>query len=494
MFDGILIVLQPLNFFWLVVGVGSGIVVGAIPGLSGAMLIALTLPMTYYMGNIEAIILLIGMYVGSITGGLITAILFSIPGTPSSIVSTFDGYPMTLSGKAGRALGLGVLSSFVGGVISWAFLAALFGPMTSIALRFSSFDYFAMVLIGLALISTVSRGSTIKGLIGAGLGMLAAMPGIDPTSGQLRFQFGSSDMLNGFATLPTLVGVFAVAIVLEAIFRNDHAISSNANWSQKVEISFHDLARHWKNLLRSSVVGTWIGVLPGLGGNVGSIIAYAFARNSSKTPEKFGKGCEDGIVASEAANNATVGGALVPLVAMGIPGSVIDAILIGALMIHNLSPGPLLYRNAPDVIDALIASALLGHVVMLFIMWFGTRYIARLVSVPRHYLFPVILVFCVVGVFSSSNIAFDLWVMLGFAVVGLFFSATGVPLGPFVIGYILAPIAETNLRSGLMATGGAITPMFTHPLTLGLLSVSVVVLLWPFVSNVRQVRRAEERP
>lgn len=471
----------PIMLFWLFLGVVLGIVVGAIPGLTGAMLIALTLPMTYYMASNEALVLLVAMYVGAITGGLITATLFAIPGTASSIVTTFDGPPMVARGLAGRALGLGIMGSFFGGFISWLFLASLSRPMAELALHFSPFDYFAIVMLALVLMAAVSKGSMLKGLLSGFLGILVAMPGLDPSSATVRFDFGIDGMLAGFGTLPVLVGIFAIAIVFRGVYEGDASADALQATVGRVVFSLKDVWRQGVNLIRSSVIGTWVGILPGVGGSVASILSYTIAKNASRTPEKFGTGHEEGIVASEAGNNASICGALIPLVAMGIPGSVIDVMLLGALMVHNLQPGPLLFRTNPDTVNAIIAAALLGHVIMLGVMLAATGWIARIARVPRSYLLPIILIFCVVGTFAANNRMFDVWVMLGFGLVGLLFVQCRVPPGPFVIGFILAPIAETNLRSGLMASGGSYWPLVTEPLTVSILIASVGLLLWPFL-------------
>jgi putative tricarboxylic transport membrane protein len=250
--------------------------------------------------------------------------------------------------------------------------------------------------------------------------------------------------------------------------------------------------RDWKaqavNLVRSSLIGTWVGLLPGVGASIGSVIAYTTAKNMSKTPERFGKGSEEGIVASEAANNATVGGALIPLIAMGIPGSVIDAILIGALMIHSIQPGPTLFLTNGDVVWAMIAACLVSTVLMFAIMTASVGMVARLSLLPKSFLLPVIMVFCVVGSFALDNTMFDVWVMLAFGLVGFFLERAKIPLGPFVIGFVLAPLAEAKLRTGLMMTAGSITPMFTRPLSLLFLLIAVVMLIWPLYGEWRRNR------
>ncbi|MCB1969168.1 MAG: tripartite tricarboxylate transporter permease [Geminicoccaceae bacterium] len=492
MIDGLLgglaLVFHPWAFFFVVLGTVLGITVGAIPGLTGAMLIALTLPLTYYMTPTDAVVLLIAMYVGSVTGGLITATLLRMPGTPSNVMTTFDGYPMARAGKPGRALGLGISASFIGGLVSWVFLLLLAKPLSIWATRFGPFEYFTLILMAMVLIASVSQGSLVKGLIAGMLGMLASMPGVDPSAGQPRLTFDWYMLNGGLKLLPVLIGVFAVSQIINDILELGKKADRVEASSSGLLMSLRDWIRHSANMLRSSLIGTFVGILPGVGASIGSVIAYTVTRNVSKTPDEFGKGSEAGIVASEAANNATIGGALIPLIAMGIPGSVIDAILIGALMIHSIQPGPTLFLTNGDVVWAMIAACLIANIVMLFVMMGSVGWVARLATIPRQFLLPVIIVFCIVGSFGLDNTMFDVWVMLIFGLIGFALERARYPLGPFVIGFVLAPLMEEKLRSGLMMSGGSILPVFTRPVALLFLVAAVVLLTWSLVSEWRQAR------
>lgn len=480
--------LTPMPFFFVALGTFLGITMGAIPGLSGSMLIVLILPLTYFMEPLHAIVLLIGIYTGTISGGLITATLLKIPGTPAAVMTTFDGYPMAEAGNPGRALGLGICASFVGGTIAWVALATLSAPISEIAIRFSPFNYFALVVTALVLISSVSEGSLSKGLLSAALGVLFAMPGVDPSAGALRMTFGWHEMNSGFNVLPVLIGLFAVGQMLTDVWEGKVSVKI-LSASGPMLMRLRDWREQAVNLIRSSLIGTWIGILPGIGANIGSIVAYAVARNSSKTPEKFGHGAEEGIVASEASNNATVSGALIPLVAIGIPGSVIDALLISALMIHSIQPGPMLFSQQPDLVWGMISAALVANVLMLGMMMALVAPLSRLARLPKTWLMPCIIVFAVVGAYAVSNRAFDVWVVLGFGLLGFLLNRASIPLGPFIIGFILAPIAEGKLRAGLMTTDGDWSPLWTEPLTAGLLLISVVLLIWPGVAAHRRSKR-----
>ena len=481
----------PYPFFLICLGTVLGITVGAIPGLTGAMLIALTLPFTFYMAPVDGITLLVAMYVGAISGGLITATLLRMPGTPAAVMTTFDGYPMARSGRPGRALGLGITASFVGGLISWVFLATLSQPLSDFAVRFGPFEYFSLVLMALVLIASVTEGSMIKGLLSGMLGMLVAMPGVDPSAGDLRLTYGFHEMDAGLNLLPVLIGVFAIGQVIADVVKIEEHVEAVKMDRKGIFLSVGDWFKHGVNLIRSSLIGTWIGILPGVGANIGSIVAYTGAKTFSKKPEVFGTGSEEGIIASEAANNATVGGALVPLIAMGIPGSVIDAILLGALLVHSIQPGPLLFVNNPDVVYAVIATALIANVIMFAVMLGAVGHLAKLRNVPRAFLMPAIVVFCVVGSYALSNRMFDVWVMLFFGVVGYFLERAKVPLGPFVIGLVLAPIAEESLRSGLMLSNGSYAPLATRPMSAGFMVVAIIMLIWPIWRHYKAHRNAK---
>ncbi len=488
MFDNFYHLLMPLPMFYLSIGVTLGVIVGAIPGLTGTMLIALTVPLTFYMDTKLALELLIGMYVGGISGGLISATLLRMPGSPSNIMTTFDGYPMAKNGAPGKALMYGVVASFVGGNISWLFLAALAIPLSKIAIRLDMLNYFAMIVMALAFIVSVSQGEMVKGLISGALGLLLSCPGMDPTTGALRLDFGLNEMAGGFNLLPVLIGLFAVS----------QAITDIVNIDQKMEllnVTFRQLMQGLKNMgpqtfnmIRSSVIGTWIGILPGIGASIGSIVAYSTAKNMSKTPEMFGKGAPEGIVASEAANNATICGALVPLLSMGIPGSIIDAVLIGALIIHNVQVGPMLFKSNPEIVYTIINSSLIANFIMFFIMIFGIVLTARFIFVKKAYLLPVILLCCVMGSFAMANRMFDVLVMLGFGLVGFFLERAKVPLAPLCIGVVLGPIAEGSLRSGLMGTAGDITPLFTDPVSAIFLLIAAFCFVGPLYKAFKTSR------
>ena len=476
------------NLMFLFIGTALGIVVGAIPGLTASMLIALTLPLTFHMDPVSAVTLLIGEYVGGISGGLIMAILLRMPGTPSSIVTTFDGYPMAQQGRAERALALGIMASVVGGIISWGFLAGMSPSLARFALQFGPWEYFTLVLMALVMLAVLSQGSMVKGLLGAALGMSFALPGIDSSIGQARLTFGSDALLSGFGLLPVLIGAFAISQILRDS-ATPQDIGSMKLPSRHLPIYRSDI-KHGFRLLRGSIIGTWIGLLPGIGGNIAALVSYSTEKQISPEPEKFGTGHEPGVIAAESANNASIGGALIPLITMGIPGSVTEAILIGALTIHNLQPGPLLFQNAPEIAYGIIAAYLVANVLMLMLMWGLVRYIAQIVRLPRSGLMAVILVFCVTGSYAVNSSFVDVWVMIGFGVVGLGLEYCRVPLGPFVIGFVLSPIAEEQLRASLMMSDGNLAEILSRPYALLFLALAVLTIAWPAVAKRLSDRRA----
>ena len=346
--------------------------------------------------------------------------------------------------------------------------------MAEYSTQLGPFDLFSLVVTALVLIATVSTESLPRGLLSGALGVLVSLPGTTPTQ-HLRLTFGWAELDDGLRLLPVLIGLFAVSQVLREAGR-PHGALQPIKVDERIWVGLGDWMRHKVNLLRSSLIGTWIGILPGIGANIGSVVAYTAARNASQRPEEFGDGSEEGIVASEAANNATVGGALIPLVAMGIPGSVIDAILLGALVLHGMQPGPMLLQKNPREVNLIIATMLVANVLMWVLMLAASRWLARLVNVPQWLLVPAVLTCCVLGGLAKDNRFFDVWVILAFGVVGYLLERCRIPLAPFVIGLVLAPIAESNLVSGLMLSGGSYWPLVTRPWSLVFLIVAALTL------------------
>ncbi len=456
------------------------------------MLMALTVPLTFSMDSTHAVLLLMGMHVGSVSGGLISATLLKMPGTPSAMMTTFDGYPMAQKGNPGLALSLGIGASALGGLISAIFLIILAPPLATLALKFGPWEYFSMVLMALVLISSISQGTMLKGLLSAMLGITAALPGLNASDGQLRLTFGHESMTDGFNLLPVLLGIFVMSQLIKDTVEINKKATSISLKNSRLFPKLSTWKKHTVNLFRSSIVGTWIGILPGIGASISSMVSYGMAKAFSKTPEKFGTGHEEGIVASEAANNANAGGALIPLITMGIPGAPVDAILLGAMIMHRIQPGPLLFQTNGDLVWALMGGYLVANILMFLIMLFSTRLVAKIINVNRAYLVPVIFVFCVIGAYALSNRVFDVWLVLAFGVVGFFLDKAKFPLGPFVIGYVLTAFLEENLRSGLQSSDGSFLPLLTRPLSLVFVLIAVFFLILPSYTDWRRKTKAAQ--
>lgn len=472
----------------ILIGVSLGIVFGAIPGLTATMGVALCLPITYGMTPVEGMSLLIGLYIGGVSGGLISAILLKIPGTPSSIATTFDGSPMAAKGEAGKALGVGIVFSFIGGLISILILIFISPPLAEIALKFGPFEYFAIAIFSLTMISSLSKGSLAKGFISGLIGVALGLVGSAPIDAYPRFTFGFGELDAGFALLPALIGLYAISEIIgtaedKKILKDKDVIDFSI---KGFGFSMKEFISQMPNMIRSSMIGTGIGILPGIGGGTSNIISYLTAKNRSKYPDKFGTGIIDGIVASETANNASVGGALVPLITLGIPGDTVTAMLLGGLMIHGLMPGPLLFSTSGEIVYGIFAALLVANVAMIVLEFFGMRLFVRLLRVPKYMLLPIIITLCAVGSFGLNNRVFDVWSLVFFGLLGYALSKFDYPLPPIILGFILGPIAETNLRRGLMMTQGDFLPFLTKPIAATFLIIALISAILTARQNMKK--------
>ncbi|WP_097017913.1 tripartite tricarboxylate transporter permease [Orenia metallireducens] len=471
---GLLAVLNIKTLILMIIGVAVGIIFGSVPGMTATMAVALFIPVTFSMDTIPGMAVMIALYVGGISGGLIPAILLNMPGTPSSIATTFDGYPLTQQGKGGKALGTAVVVSFFGGVISFLILSFASPLLAKIALKFGPFEYFSLMLFALTIIATVTRGSFIMGIVSGLIGMVFTFVGMAPVDGVDRFTFGLYQLKGGFSLLPVLIGLFAVSEIFKAAESGFKEEIQEVPEVSGFGMTFQEIKEQAVNIFRSGVVGTIVGILPGIGGSTASILSYSQAKKASKTPEKFGTGIVDGLIASEAANNGLTGGALVPLLALGIPGDSTTAVLLGALMIQGVQPGPLLFRSNPDVIYGIFGALLIANVIMLLIEFFGIKIFINILKVPKSILLPIVFITCALGAFAVNNTLFDVWVVIIFGILGYVLSKFGIQLAPLIIGFILGPMAEGNLRRALMLSSGSITPMFTKPISLLFVVATVI--------------------
>lgn len=481
--------LNPSILLLMVLGVGVGIVFGSIPGLSAAMAVALFLPITFSMDPVTGMALLVSLYIGGISGGLISAILLNIPGTPSSIATCFDGSPMAAKGDAGKALGLGVVFSFLGGLVSFIILIFISPPLAKVALKFSAIEYFAIAVFALTMIAALSSGSLLKGLLSGMLGITLGTVGLAPIDGTRRFTLGISNLSSGFDLLPVLIGLFAVTEVLILAEKIRNAEKEERVEFKKIKgfgFSMKEFASQKINMIRSAIIGIGIGILPGIGGSTSGLLAYIAAKKQSKEPEKFGTGCIDGIVASETANNATIGGALIPLLALGIPGDGVTAMLLGAFMIHGLTPGPLLFKTNADLVYGIFAACFIANFIMLGLEFYGMRIYVQLLKIPKHILMPIILVLSTVGAFAVNNRVFDAQVILLFGLIGYLMHKFNISMAPIILSFILGELVETNLRRGLMLSDGSFMAFFTKPIAAIFLIIAILSIVLSFRSEIKK--------
>lgn len=479
-------VLVPLNLLGLIAGVLVGIAFGCMPGLSVNMGLALLFPLAFTFHGIGGILMLLGIYCGAIYGGSISAILLKTPGTPASVATTLDGYPMaTKLRQPGRALGLSTLASTFGGIFSTVCLILLAPQLAKVALQFSKPEYFALAIFGLSIITSVSSGSVIKGIMGGLLGLFLATVGIDAMTGTIRFTLDTTYLLGGVSFIPILIGVFAFAQVLGSIEDYYHNERSEQHMViDRLLPSLADIKRVFVTLMRSSFIGTFIGCVPGTGGDIASFVSYDQAKRWSKHSANFGNGEPEGICASEAGNNAVSGGAFIPVLTLGIPGDGATAIMMGALMVQGLQPGPLLFvEKAPDVY-AIFIGLLLANIIMGIMGFSLIRLFTKVVNVPLHILLPIIVMMTFVGTYSYNNSLNDVYLMVVSGFLGYFLNKLGFSMSAIIIGIILGSMAEQNFVGSLIMSDGNFSIFYTRPLCLFFLAAAVLSLLSPFIGKL----------
>lgn len=481
--------MNPTSLLLVAAGVAIGIVFGSIPGLSAAMAVALFLPVTFKMASEQAFTLLVSLYIGGISGGLISAILLNIPGTSSSIATCFDGSPMAKKGEAGKALGAGVIFSFIGGLISFIILIFVAPLLAQITLKFSAVEYFGVCFFALVMIVALAGDHMVRGLLAGCLGLILAMVGMAPIDSVKRFTFGIQELQSGFDVLPTLIGIFAVAEVLayaESVIKSGKTSMIKQDYKIKgVGFTFEEFKANIINAFRSAFIGTGIGILPGIGGSTAGIMSYIAAKKASKTPEKFGTGVMEGVVATETANNAVIGGALIPLLTLGIPGDGVTAMLLGAFMIHGLTPGPLLFTNSGPLVYSIFATCILANIAMVILELGGMRVFVKLLNIPKYILLPCVMVLCTVGAFAANNRMFDAQSIVFFGILGYVMNKFKLPIAPFILSFILGEMLEQNLRRGLMATKGSFLAFFTHPIAAVFMIAGVAFILWNIIKGLK---------
>ncbi|MEI2416307.1 tripartite tricarboxylate transporter permease [Orrella sp. JC864] len=460
-----------------------GYVVGAMPGLGPSLGVALLVPFTYGVDPVVAMVALVGLYVAAEYGGAITAIMLNTPGTAAAVATSWDGYPMARKGEAGFALHVSIISSGAAAFVGALLLICTAVPLSEFALRFGPTEYCALALFGLSLVSSLGGGSVARGLLALCIGVLFAVVGMDPESGVPRFAF-TPDLFEGIPLVPALLGLYAISEAL--VMMEGSAASAKAmQMGNVLKISFARYRGIWGCILRSTGIGYIVGVIPGAGASIASLIAYNEAKRVSRSPETFGQGNPQGVAASEAANNSAVTGSLAPLLALGIPGSATAAILIGALMIQGIQPGPLLFVRNPEIPYSIFASLLIGVPLMVVVGLLGARLWVQVVRVPNSLLAAIIVGISVVGAYASQNAMFPVYVTLVFGLIGYVLRKVGIPLAPIVLALVLVPMAETNYRRALIIAEGDHGIFLSHPITVVLLGLALLSFVVPLLRRKR---------
>jgi len=473
--------------FYMIAGTGAGIIIGAMPGLGSVLAITLALPLTFVLTPQAGITLLLGLYCGSVYGGSISAILINTPGTPQSAATLFDGYPMMKKGKGGLALGWATTASFIGGTLSTVVLIVAAPLLARIGLKFGPIEYFALGLFALTCVVSVSQDDLLRGGAACLMGLIAATIGQDPLTGDVRLDFQSFELAAGIGLVPFLVGLFALSEVFWRVAER-HATVTDMPPSGFEAPSLGELARRWKVLFKSSMIGTWVGILPGIGATAASMVSYAEAARSSPNRAKFGTGEPDGIIASEAANNAVTSGALVPTLSLGIPGDPITAVMLGALVIQGITPGPRLFIQNGDLVTFIFVALFFVNIAMYVLGALLCPVFSRILRTPEPLLLSAVVVLIAIGTFTVNNNPFDLVVALGAGIAGFLLRLARFPLAPIVIGFVLGPMIEQSFRQGMVIKDGNFLGFFGEPIALALFVLTVLFLGWPLYRGARERR------
>lgn len=473
----------------LIAGVALGMAIGALPGLTATMGVALILPITFSMEPAPGILLLVGVYFGGIYGGALTAILLNTPGTPSSAATAIEGYPLAKKGDAQKALTVSTIGSSIGGVLSVIVLILVAPQLAQFALRFSAPETFALAVFGMAVISGVAGKSLVKGFTMLFVGLLICSIGLDPVGAFPRFTFGSVELLGGVNFIAAMIGLFALSevftIIEDAFARGQHIMPL-----KKAKLKWEEFKRLIWTMIRSSGIGTFIGMIPGAGGDIACFVAYNEAKRTAKKGDQFGEGELKGVAASEAANNATTGGAMIPLLTLGIPGDAVTAVMLGALMVQGLQPGPLLFENHSELVYTLFLGMLIANLLILILGLSLIRYVIKVLLIPKIIIAPVILVLCVVGSYALGNSMFDVGVMTLFGIIGYFLKKYEYPVSPIILALILGPMVEANFRRSLLMSDGSYMIFFTRPIAVTLLILAFLTLFTPLIREYYDRKRA----
>ncbi len=478
----------PMALFNVVWATLLGMTIGMLPGLTATLGIALLTTLTFRMEAGDAILILICMYVGAIYGGSRTAILLNIPGTPANAASSLDGFPLARAGRAGEAMGLATVGSFFGSCVGLVLLALIAPQLAEFGLRFQSFEFFWLAVFGVVISGRLTAmNDPIKGWIAGFLGLMVAQVGQEGIHAYQRFSYGSVDLAGGFSLLPALVGAFGFAEILCVM--KDPAYETVRDVGKRILPRMRDVVTRWWTILRSGVLGTVMGIIPGVGEDMGAWVSYAAARRASREPETFGKGNTDGLLAAETGNNAAVPGAIIPVLTLAVPGSAPAAVLLAAMFIHGVRPGPLIMIESPGFVFEVAAMLFWASVAILVLGLLLTRPMLTVLRVRREYLMPIIFVLCVVGSFAIASRVFDIWVMLGFGIAGFVLRQMHYPMAPLILGIVLGDILDKNFRRSMLISDGSVEPFVTRPISAVLAALTLFTILW----GLPPVRRALAR-
>lgn len=473
------------NIFSLFIGVFIGVIVGAIPGMGVTMAVALALPFTFTMSPISAILLLVGLYKGGNYGGSISAILIATPGVPASSATILDGYPLSQKRQAGKALNIAIYASVLADVITNLSLIFFAGALALVALRFGPVEFCALIFFSLSIIVGVSGNYIFRGLLSGILGLLAATVGVDVILGVGRFTYGSVDLLGGLSFIPVIIGIFALPEIISKYFERKRPVNRDLRKIELGEerISWKEFKGCLRSIFRGSVIGVFLGAIPGIGAAPAAFLSYNEAKRKSKNRDLFGKGSLEGVAASEAGNNGTCGSTLIPLLTLGIPGDITTAVMLGAFMMQGLTPGPMLFKEHGDIIYGIFISIVLSSLMLLILGKISIRFFTKISNIPQAIFFPVILIFCIFGTYAVNEQIFDVLLLFIFGIFGFGMRYFDIPPAPFLIGFILSPLFENNLRRSLRMSDGDYSIFFSKPISaifiiLGIISIGLFIWRW----------------
>ncbi len=485
--------IQPLNLALMIIGSFVGIIFGAIPGLSGTMAVMLFMPLTYTMQSSTAVIFLLSLWIGGCSGAFIGSVLLGIPGSASAVSTCWDGHPMAQKGQASKALAIGMTASFIGTFFSAIIGGLLAQQVARIAFAMGNWEYTALCLVAMTMVLAISKGNMFKGLASTAIGLLLACVGMSPIDAEYRFTFDNMYLIGGLGMIVVLTGIFAVSHILITFGKGfDPPPDVSKEGLRGFGLTVKDITSELVNIIRSFLIGLGIGFLPGMGSGLSNLVAYSAAKNGSKHPEEYGHGAAGGIWAPEVANNASIGGAMIPMAALGIPGDSTTALLIGALTIHGLEMGPMVFQNSGNIVYLMFVTVAVVAVVVFVMQAFGKRWFPYILRVPSHFMYPALLIICLASAYVDSGNLYKVGMMLLFCVVGILMAWGGLPTSPLILAFILGPTMEKNMLRAFQVSG-TWTTFFTRPISGTLMVIAICCVLWPVISSVyKKIRNKSE--